>query len=68
MTTAHSTACAKPGPARQAEVVRDFRKAWMAQGIESLIGLLDPEAVAVADGGGQALAFLEPIEGGASGQ
>jgi RNA polymerase sigma-70 factor (ECF subfamily) len=51
-------------PARQAEVVRDFRRAWMAQDIESLIGLLDPEAVAIADGGGQALAFLEPIEGG----
>ena len=51
-------------PARQAEVVRDFRKAWLAQDIESLIGLLDPQAVAIADGGGQALAFLDPIAGG----
>jgi len=51
-------------PARQAEVVRDFRKAWLAQDIESLIGLLDPEAVAIADGGGHAQAFLDPIEGG----
>ena len=51
-------------PARQAEVVRDFRQAWMAQDIESLIGLLDPDAVAIADGGGRALAFRDPIEGG----
>jgi RNA polymerase sigma-70 factor, ECF subfamily len=51
-------------PARQAEMVRDFRKAWLAQDIASLIGLLDPEAVAVADGGGRAQAFREPIEGG----
>jgi RNA polymerase sigma-70 factor, ECF subfamily len=51
-------------PARQAEVVRDFKAAWMAQDIESLIGLLDPEAVAIADGGGRALAFPEPVEGG----
>jgi RNA polymerase sigma factor (sigma-70 family) len=51
-------------PARQAEVVRDFRQAWMAQDIESLIGLLDPDAVAIADGGGRALAFRDPVEGG----
>jgi RNA polymerase sigma-70 factor (ECF subfamily) len=51
-------------PARQAAVVSGFRRAWMAQDIESLIGLLDPDAVAVADGGGRALAFPEPIEGG----
>jgi RNA polymerase sigma-70 factor (ECF subfamily) len=50
-------------PARQAEVVRDFRRAWLAQDIEALIGLLDPAAVAIADGGGRALAFREPIEG-----
>ncbi|MEV6849704.1 RNA polymerase sigma factor SigJ [Actinoplanes sp. NPDC051411] len=51
-------------PARQAEVVRDFRQAWMAQDIESLIGLLDPDVVAIADGGGRALAFRDPVEGG----
>lgn len=50
-------------PSRQAEVVRDFRRAWLAQDIEALIGLLDPAAVAVADGGGRVLAFREPIEG-----
>jgi RNA polymerase sigma-70 factor, ECF subfamily len=53
-------------PARQAEVVRDFRVAWMAQDIESLIGLLDPDAVAIADGGGRAVAFRDPVEGGAN--
>jgi len=50
--------------ARQAEVVRDFRAAWTAQDISSLIGLLDPDAVAIADSGGRAPAFRDPIEGG----
>jgi RNA polymerase sigma-70 factor (ECF subfamily) len=50
--------------ARQAEVVRDFRAAWTAQDIESLIGLLDPAAVATADSGGRVVAFRDPIEGG----
>ncbi|WP_026416753.1 RNA polymerase sigma factor SigJ [Actinomadura oligospora] len=49
--------------ARQAGIVRDFKQAWEAKDIEALIGLLDPEATAVADGGGLALTFLEPIEG-----
>ncbi|MFC9435651.1 RNA polymerase sigma factor SigJ [Nocardia sp. NPDC057030] len=48
----------------RAEVVRDFKQAWETKDIEALIGLLDPEATATADGGGLALAFLEPIQGG----
>jgi RNA polymerase sigma factor (sigma-70 family) len=50
--------------AQHAEIVRDFRRAWEAKDINALIGLLDPDATATADGGGLALTFLQPIEGG----
>jgi RNA polymerase sigma-70 factor (ECF subfamily) len=49
--------------ARQAGVVRDFKLAWEAGDIDALIGLLDPEATATADGGGLVSAALHPIEG-----
>jgi RNA polymerase sigma factor (sigma-70 family) len=49
---------------QQARVVRAFKAAWEAQDIEALIGLLDPGATAIADGGGLAVTFLDPIEGG----
>jgi RNA polymerase sigma factor (sigma-70 family) len=49
--------------ARQARIVRDFKQAWEAQDIDALIGLLDPGATAIADGGGLATSFLRPIEG-----
>jgi RNA polymerase sigma factor (sigma-70 family) len=49
--------------ARQAGIVRAFKAAWEAKDIDALIGLLDPDATAIADGGGLALAFLDPIEG-----
>jgi len=50
--------------AQHAEIVRDFKRAWQAKDINALIGLLDPDATATADGGGRALTFLRPIEGG----
>ncbi|SNY44248.1 RNA polymerase sigma factor SigJ [Paractinoplanes atraurantiacus] len=50
--------------ARQAAVVRDFKRAWEARDIGALIGLLDPGATAVTDGGGRAPALLEPLAGG----
>jgi RNA polymerase sigma factor (sigma-70 family) len=50
--------------AQRAEIVRDFQRAWQARDIEALVDLLDPDAVATADSGGLALAFLDPIEGG----
>ncbi|MEV6967649.1 RNA polymerase sigma factor SigJ [Hamadaea sp. NPDC051192] len=50
-------------PDRRADLVRDFQAAWAAKDIGALIGLLDPAAVAVADGGGIVTAKLEPIEG-----
>ena len=50
--------------ARQAGIVRDFRQAWEARDIDALIGLLDPGATVIADGGGLVSATLRPIEGG----
>ncbi|WP_327714976.1 RNA polymerase sigma factor SigJ [Streptomyces sp. NBC_00490] len=54
---------AGPG-AGQAGIVRQFRTAWEAKDIDALIGLLDPDAVATADGGGLAVTHLHPIVGG----
>jgi RNA polymerase sigma factor (sigma-70 family) len=50
--------------AQQAGVVRAFKAAWEAKDIDALISLLDPGAMATADGGGLATTFLRPIEGG----
>jgi RNA polymerase sigma factor (sigma-70 family) len=54
---------AAPLPGR-AEVVREFKRAWEAKDVRGLLGVLDPDATVVADGGGVVLAALEPIEGG----
>jgi RNA polymerase sigma-70 factor (ECF subfamily) len=43
---------------------RDFKRAWQAKDIQALISLLDPEAVAIGDGGGVVSAELHPIAGG----
>ena len=58
-----SQAPAAPAP-RQAGLVRDFKRAWEARDIDALIGLLDPGATVIADGGGLVSAALRPIEGG----
>ena len=56
---------AVPAPtARNAGLVRDFRQAWEAKDINALIGLLDPGATVIADGGGLVSAALRPVEGG----
>ena len=49
--------------AQQAGIIRAFKQAWEAKDIDALIGLLDPDATAIADGGGRATTFLRPIEG-----
>ncbi len=49
--------------ARQAGLVRDFKRAWEGQDIKALIGLLDPGATMTADGGGLVRAALSPVEG-----
>jgi RNA polymerase sigma factor (sigma-70 family) len=52
-----------PAAAQQARLVREFRQAWEAKDINALIGLLDPDAIAIGDGGGLAVTFPDPIEG-----
>jgi Sigma-70, region 4 len=49
--------------ARQAGVIRDFKKAWEAGDITAIIGLLDPGVTATADTGGLVAALPGPIEG-----
>jgi RNA polymerase sigma-70 factor (ECF subfamily) len=49
--------------ALQADIVRSFKQAWAAKDIGALLDLLDPDATAIADGGGLAAAALHPIEG-----
>ncbi|GHB52140.1 RNA polymerase sigma24 factor [Streptomyces viridiviolaceus] len=58
--TSQSPATSSAG---QADIVRQFRTAWEAKDIDALIGLLDPDAVATADGGGLAITHLHPIVG-----
>jgi RNA polymerase sigma-70 factor, ECF subfamily len=50
--------------AEVAEIVRSFKQAWEAKDINALISLLDPDAVAIGDGGGVVTAELRPVEGG----
>jgi RNA polymerase sigma-70 factor (ECF subfamily) len=50
--------------AEMADIVRDFKRAWEAKDIAALLGLLDPDATVIADGGGLVPAALSPIEGG----
>ncbi|WP_410640396.1 RNA polymerase sigma factor SigJ [Amycolatopsis sp. lyj-346] len=53
-----------PAPARgSAEVVRAFKLAREAGDVQGLVGILDPGATVVADGGGLARALRHPIEG-----
>ena len=59
-----SSAAPAPPTANQAGIIRAFKQAWEAKDIDALIGLLDPDATATADGGGLAVTFLHPIEGG----
>ncbi len=46
-----------------ADVVRHFKEAWEAKDISALIGLLDPDAIAIADGGGLVSAADHPVVG-----
>jgi len=56
-----------PSSARQVGIIRAFKEAWEAKDISALIGLLDPDATATADGGGIALTFLERTVNGQPG-
>ncbi|MDO3703170.1 RNA polymerase sigma factor SigJ [Micromonospora sp. C28SCA-DRY-2] len=50
-------------PARQAEIVRAFKRAWEAKDVAGLIDLLAPDATATGDGGGLVRAEPRPVEG-----
>jgi hypothetical protein len=58
------TPCPGSPAAQQASSVKAFKQAWEAKDIDALVALLDPDATAIADGGGLAITFLHPIEGG----
>ncbi|WP_187405689.1 sigma factor-like helix-turn-helix DNA-binding protein, partial [Streptomyces sp. WAC05950] len=49
--------------AGQAALVRHFKEAWESRDIKALVGLLDPDAVMTADGGGMVGTVLRPVEG-----
>ncbi|MGW1927435.1 sigma factor-like helix-turn-helix DNA-binding protein, partial [Streptomyces massasporeus] len=53
----------EPPTGLQARVIRDFKQAWEAQDIAALVGLLNPDATVVVDGGGLVGAALRPITG-----
>ncbi|WP_405982691.1 RNA polymerase sigma factor SigJ [Streptomyces sp. NBC_00158] len=58
------TASPDPGPAAgRAAVIRDFKRAWEAKDVAALVGLLDPGATMIADGGGLVSAALHPLVG-----
>ncbi|TDD16542.1 sigma-70 family RNA polymerase sigma factor [Kribbella turkmenica] len=60
-----ASAQSPPTPtARTADLVRDFKDAWQAKDIAALVRLLDPDAVAIGDGGGLVSAELHPVSGG----
>ncbi|NYI03561.1 RNA polymerase sigma factor SigJ [Allostreptomyces psammosilenae] len=52
-----------PTTPQQARIVREFKRAWEAKDVAALIGLLDPAATAIGDGGGVVTATPHPIEG-----
>jgi RNA polymerase sigma factor (sigma-70 family) len=60
----HASQAPATPTAQQAGIVRAFKQAWEAKDIGALIGLLDPDATMIADGGGLATAALRPVEGG----
>jgi RNA polymerase sigma-70 factor, ECF subfamily len=60
----HTSQAPATPTARQAGLVRAFKQAWQAKDVGALIGLLDPDATVIADGGGLVSAALGPIEGG----
>ncbi|MEO3872137.1 RNA polymerase sigma factor SigJ [Nonomuraea sp. B12E4] len=53
----------RAGRAEREEVLRAFRAASQAGDLAALVGLLDPDVVYVADGGGKATAARAPVHG-----
>ena len=55
----------KTSATQSARIVRDFKRAWEAKDIDTLVDLLDPDVTAIADGGGATGAVLHPLTGAA---
>jgi RNA polymerase sigma-70 factor, ECF subfamily len=51
------------GERRRSAIVGEFQQAWQARDVDALVRLLDPSVVAVADGGGRAMASPVPVQG-----
>ena len=49
--------------AEHSAAIRSFKSAWESGDVEGLIRVLDPDAIATADGGGIAQAFPKPVHG-----
>ena len=49
--------------AAHAAVVRSFKRAWETGDVEALVALLDPDAIAIGDGGGIVTATKRPLVG-----
>lgn len=50
-------------PTEHAALVHSFRTAWETGDLAALVGILDPDAIAVTDGGGIVSAALKPVLG-----
>ncbi|WP_406098567.1 RNA polymerase sigma factor SigJ [Streptomyces sp. NBC_01013] len=48
---------------RRSALVGEFRQAWQAKDVDALVRVLDPSVVAIADGGGRAMASPVPVQG-----
>ena len=59
----HRSPITHVAPDEHAAVVRSFKRAWETGDLASLIGLLDPNATAITDGGGVVGASVEPLIG-----
>ncbi len=59
----HSSRGMTVAPSEHAAVVRAFKTAWETGDLATLVGLLDPNATAITDGGGIVSAALEPLLG-----
>ncbi|MGV9880763.1 RNA polymerase sigma factor SigJ [Streptomyces sp. NPDC003006] len=60
--SSHASVASAP-EVRRADLVREFKRAWEAKDIDALIGLLDPDAMGLSDGGGLVSA-APPMGGG----
>ncbi|MEU0039456.1 RNA polymerase sigma factor SigJ [Streptomyces sp. NPDC006333] len=52
-----------PRPRRRSGIISEFRHAWQTGDVDALVRLLDPSVVAIADGGGRAMASPAPLQG-----